>query len=114
MLNIHLAGSKDLDLRTGDVHYTPFRPALPQRFRKMIKHHAAAQMAASGLMMFWPLYFGAEPPIGSNIETPSGLILPPAAMPCPLDHRAKVGDDCREKVVGHNHVEHSDSGQTTW
>ena len=40
-------------------------------------------MAASGLMTFLPVYFGAEPPIGSNMLTPFGLMLPPAAMPMP-------------------------------
>ena len=31
------------------------------------------------------MYLGADPPMGSNIETPpgSGLMLPPAAMPMP-------------------------------
>ena len=29
------------------------------------------------------MYLGALPPIGSNIETPSGLMLPPAATPMP-------------------------------
>ncbi len=43
------------------------------------------EIAARGLIMFLPLYLGAEPPMGSNMETPSGsgLILPPAAMPRP-------------------------------
>src|SRR5258706_11533487 len=44
---------------------------------------AAALIAASGLMTFWPVYFGALPPIGSNMEVPSGLMLPPAATPRP-------------------------------
>ena len=43
----------------------------------------AALMAASGLMTFWPVYLGALPPIGSNMEVPSGLMLPPAATPRP-------------------------------
>ena len=40
---------------------------------------------ASGLITPFPVYFGADPPIGSNIDTPpgSGLRLPPAAMPMP-------------------------------
>ena len=42
-----------------------------------------AQIAASGFMTFFPVYFGAEPPIGSNIEMPSGFMLPPAAIPMP-------------------------------
>jgi len=44
---------------------------------------AAEQIAAIGLITFIPVYFGAEPPIGSNIETPSGLMFPPAAIPIP-------------------------------
>ncbi len=43
----------------------------------------AAQIAANGLITPLPVYFGALPPIGSNILTPSGLIFPPAAMPIP-------------------------------
>jgi len=42
-----------------------------------------AMMAASGLITPLPVYLGADPPIGSNIEVPSGLMLPPAAMPKP-------------------------------
>jgi hypothetical protein len=38
-----------------------------------------ALMVARGLMMFMPVYFGALPPMGSNMDTPSGLMLPPAA-----------------------------------
>ena len=40
-------------------------------------------MQASGLITFLLVYFGADPPMGSNIDVPSGLILPPAAMPIP-------------------------------
>jgi len=43
----------------------------------------AAKIAPMGLTIFWPVYFGAEPPIGSNIDIPSGLIFAPAAMPMP-------------------------------
>ena len=39
--------------------------------------------AASGLITHFLIYFGALPPIGSNIETPPGLIFPPAAIPIP-------------------------------
>jgi hypothetical protein len=42
-----------------------------------------APIAASGLMTPFPVYFGAEPPIGSNMETWPGWMLPPAAMPMP-------------------------------
>src|SRR4030042_3073732 len=42
-----------------------------------------AEMAARGLTTPFPVYFGADPPIGSNIETPSGLIFHPAAIPNP-------------------------------
>src|SRR5437016_2110861 len=42
-----------------------------------------AQMAASGLMTPLPVYFGALPPIGSNMLVPWGLMLPPAAIPIP-------------------------------
>ena len=44
---------------------------------------AALLGAAIGLMTFLFVYLGALPPIGSNIEVPSGLILPPAATPSP-------------------------------
>ena len=44
---------------------------------------AAAPIAASGLMTFLPVYFGAEPPIGSNMLTPFGFRLPPEATPIP-------------------------------
>ena len=30
-----------------------------------------------------PVYFGALPPIGSNMLVPNGLMLPPAAIPIP-------------------------------
>src|SRR3972149_5248019 len=43
----------------------------------------AALIAAMGQATFWPVYLGALPPIGSNMETPWGLMLPPAAMPMP-------------------------------
>ena len=44
-----------------------------------------ALMAAIGLILPVPVYFGALPPIGSNMLTPplSGLMLPPAATPMP-------------------------------
>ena len=42
-----------------------------------------APIAASGLIVPLPVSLGAVPPIGSNIDTPSGLMLPPAAMPIP-------------------------------
>ena len=35
------------------------------------------------LITFLSVYFGADPPMGSNIDVPSGLILPPAAIPMP-------------------------------
>src|SRR6185436_732234 len=41
---------------------------------------APERIAASGLMTFWFVYLGALPPMGSNIETLSGLMLPPAAI----------------------------------
>ena len=44
---------------------------------------APAAMHASGFITFLPVYLGALPPMGSNIETPSGLMFPPAAMPNP-------------------------------
>ena len=34
-------------------------------------------------MTFFPVYLGAEPPMGSNMETPCGLMFPPAATPMP-------------------------------
>ena len=34
-------------------------------------------------MTFFPVYLGAEPPIGSNMEVPDGLMLAPAAIPIP-------------------------------
>ena len=37
-----------------------------------------------GAMVGWmSVYLGADPPIGSNIETPSGFMFPPAAIPIP-------------------------------
>src|SRR5215211_7286566 len=42
-----------------------------------------ALMAAIGLILPVPVYLGALPPIGSNMLTPSGLMLPPAATPMP-------------------------------
>jgi len=46
---------------------------------------AAALMAAMGLITPLPVYFGALPPMGSNMLVPpgSGLMLPPAATPMP-------------------------------
>ena len=44
---------------------------------------APAAMAATGLITPRPVYLGAEPPMGSNMLTPSGLMLPPAATPMP-------------------------------
>ena len=44
---------------------------------------APAQIAAIGLMTLRPVYLGAEPPMGSNMLRPWGLMLPPAAMPMP-------------------------------
>ena len=41
------------------------------------------RMVAMGLMTFWPLYLGAEPWMGSNMETPWGLRFAPAAKPRP-------------------------------
>jgi hypothetical protein len=56
-----------------------------------------AHMVASGLMTFLPVYLGALPPMGSNMDTPSGLMLPPAAMPRPpWMMAARVGDDVAE------------------
>ena len=45
----------------------------------------AAAIAAIGLIVPRPVWSGAVPPIGSNIDTPpgSGLRLPPAATPMP-------------------------------
>ena len=40
-------------------------------------------MVAIGFATLMPLYFGAEPWIGSNIEVPFGLMLPPGASPSP-------------------------------
>ena len=42
-----------------------------------------APIAASGLIVPLPVSDGAVPPIGSNIDTPPGLMLPPAAIPIP-------------------------------
>ncbi len=42
-----------------------------------------APIAASGLIVPFPVWSGAVPPMGSNIDTPWGLMLPPAAMPIP-------------------------------
>src|SRR4029079_13773319 len=42
-----------------------------------------APIAARGWIVPFPVSLGAVPPIGSNIDTPSGLMLPPAAMPIP-------------------------------
>ena len=42
-----------------------------------------APIAASGLIVPLPVSDGAVPPIGSNIDTPIGLMFPPAAMPIP-------------------------------
>ena len=42
-----------------------------------------AQMAARGLALPVPAYLGADPPMGSNMETPWGLMLAPAARPSP-------------------------------
>ena len=43
----------------------------------------AMGMAARGLILPVPVYLGAEPPMGSNMLVPVGLMLPPAAMPSP-------------------------------
>ena len=43
----------------------------------------SATMAARGLITPFPVYLGAEPPMGSYMLTPSGLMLAPAAMPMP-------------------------------
>jgi len=61
-----------------------------------------AQMQASELMTVFPVYFGAEPPIGSNIETPpgSGLIVAAGGNAhSALNHRAQVSDNVAEHVV---------------
>ncbi len=47
-----------------------------------------------------PAYFGAEPWMGSNIETWPGWMLPEAAdAHAALQHRAQVGDDVAEHVA---------------
>ena len=67
---------------------------------------APAQTVAIGFATFMPRYFGAEPWIGSNIEVPPGLMLPPGGEPEPaLDHRAEVGDDVAEHVRRDHDVE---------
>src|SRR5207245_537948 len=43
----------------------------------------AARIAARGLAIFFPAYFGAEPCTGSNSDTLSGLMLPEGANPIP-------------------------------
>ena len=55
-----------------------------------VQDRAAASKAAHNLllahghlMIFIPVYFGADPPIGSNIDTPTGFMFPPAAIPIP-------------------------------
>ena len=66
-----------------------------------------ALMAAIGLILPVPVYFGALPPIGSNMLTPpwSGLMLPPAATPMPPWMMPReVGDDVAEHVGGDDHV----------
>ena len=64
-----------------------------------------ALMAAIGLILPVPVYFGALPPIGSNMLTPSGLMLPPAATPMPPWMMPReVGDDVAEHVRGDDHV----------
>ena len=66
----------------------------------------AALIAAIGLMTPWPVYFGAEPPIGSNIDVPSGIdVAAGGDAHAALNHRAEVGDDVAEHVVGDDHVE---------
>ena len=55
------------------------RPARPS----VSSIRPAAPIAATGLMVPVPTWSGAVPPIGSNIDTPSGLRLAPAATPMP-------------------------------
>ena len=59
-------------LRSGMLELPTIGPGVP-----------IAQIAARGLMTPLPVYLGADPPMGSNIDVPSGLMLPPAAMPIP-------------------------------
>ena len=40
-------------------------------------------IAPSGQALFWPVYLGAEPWMGSNMEVLPGWMLPEAAMPMP-------------------------------
>ena len=64
----------------------PWFESLPEEKRAGVPKALAALLAliaAIGLITFLPVYLGAEPPIGSNMLTPAGLMLPPAATPRP-------------------------------
>ena len=65
--------------------FSPARSAAASPFwlPTTLSSMATEAMAAMGLITFLPVYLGALPPMGSNILTPSGLMLPPAATPMP-------------------------------
>ena len=66
-----------------------------------------ALMVAIGLITFWPVYFGALPPIGSNMLVPPGVGVDVAAgghAHAALEHACQVGDDVAEHVRRDDHV----------
>ena len=64
-----------------------------------------ALIAAIGLILPVPVYFGALPPIGSNMLTPSGVdVAAGGDAHAALDDAGEVGDDVAEHVRGDDHV----------
>ena len=73
-----------MDLSWGVTFMTACSTRSPAASWSMVRNIIAmAHMAAKGLITSWPVYLGAEPPMGSNMDTLSGLMFPPAAKPMP-------------------------------
>ena len=100
----HAACSEVFDLLSCHANYGVLYGLGRLVFAQVSSIKAPEHMAANGLITFWPVYFGALPPIGSNMLVPSGLMLPPAAIPMPPCTIAQICDDIAEHVVGDDYI----------
>ena len=61
-------------------------------------------ISAVGFTLFWPLYFGAEPWVASNIAASVPMFAPGARPRPPIMPGAEVGHDVAVEVGQHDHV----------
>ena len=64
------------------------------------------RISAVGLTLFWPLYFGAEPCVGSNSAQSSPIFAPGATPRPPTRPAQRSREDVAVEVLHHQHVVH--------